>query len=490
MKRTNKYLSLALAIIMALSLCVTSFAADATADISVQGAVANETYKAYKIFDYTSTGNTEDDNFAYTIKEKIEGVANPWFALVRDYKLNETDAEGVFTLTKSATDENVYVVEFDTVNPAHFAKYLSDNRGSIAADATASNGTFEDLPLGYWFVDTSLGSLCSLVNAGTTQVLKEKNSQPTITKTVNKNNTFIGDTVTYTITVKDGKGTDAAITVHDQMEAGLTLNKDFVIKVDNEVVANTNYEITYDVTHDDEKCSFHIVFNADFVKTLADGKDIVITYTAELNPNAEIFNATNDNTAWLTYSEQTSPEQKVTVETYEFNVFKHDKDNKGLANAEFVLKKVVKEEVEVTTENGVTKQEQDVVYYATATSETVAEGDDAGNVIYTITGWNKGNGTTFVSPTTGKFKIKGLEAGTFALEETKAPAGYNLIPEDEVVTISQSVNKQTIDVLNTTGSILPSTGGVGTTMFYVLGSVMMIGAAILLVTKKKMANEQ
>lgn len=481
MKRTNKYLSLALAIIMALSLCVTSFAAE----ISLVNPEAGETYKAYKIFDYTKNGTADNATaFSYTIKTTDE-----WYSAVNEY--TDKDGNKVFTLTPSATDETVCAVTFTTVDPEHFAAYLAGKTTGKTQFKTAdSNGNFTGLDMGYYFVDTSLGSLCSLVNIDAKQELKEKNVEPTVTKEVNKNNTFIGDTVTYTITVKDGKGTDAAITVHDQMEAGLTLNKDFVIKVDNEVVANTNYEITYDVTHDDEKCSFHIVFNADFVKTLADGKDIVITYTAELNPNAEIFNATNDNTAWITYSEQTSPEQKVTVETYEFNVFKHDKYNKGLANAEFVLKKVVKEEVEVTTENGVTKQEQDVVYYATATSETVAEGDDAGNVIYTITGWNKGNGTTFVSPTTGKFKIKGLEAGTFALEETKAPAGYNLIPEDEVVTISQSVNKQTINVLNTTGSILPSTGGVGTTMFYVLGSVMMIGAAILLVTKKKMANEQ
>ncbi|MBQ6835559.1 MAG: isopeptide-forming domain-containing fimbrial protein [Clostridia bacterium] len=474
MKRANKYLSLALALIMALSLCVTSFAAN----IEVANPAAGETYKAYKIFDYTNNG----DAFSYTIK-----TSNPWFDIVKGY--------GVFTLTKSATDETVYVVTYgeNTVDAAHFANYLSTTlkaaNPAIAADKTSTDGKFTGLDLGYWFVDTSLGSLCSLVNTDDEQTLFEKNSIPTIKKFVEEDSASWGETATadfnqnvnFKLVVNTGtdtyedkvNGVDADYVIKDTIPAGMTYNNNAVVTD----WATTDYEVAVSgqvVT---------ITLKAAKLATLGENADIEITYSAKVNNNAVIGGNGNVNNVVLTYKNQTSSDS-ATVYTYEFNIFKYTGEKEALAGAKFVLKKV----------------ENQVTYYAQAIGKQAAGNDnpfgtpetEKTTVTADITGWTtvEAEATVFESPESGKIFIKGLDEAEYALEEIEAPEGYNLLTADKPVSVNAANDKQTIEVENKSGAILPGTGGVGTTMFYVLGSVMMIGAAVLLVTKKKMANEQ
>lgn len=481
MKRTNKYLSLALAIIMALSLCVTSFAAGETADITIVPAdgnveTAKETYKAYKIFDYT-TGNATipyptTGNYAYTIVEKLDATTlNPWFAIVRDYTVGGT---AVFTLTPSANDPNVNVVTFKTVDPVDFAAYLMRNVGTITPNATTETGKFEGLPLGYYFVDTTLGSLCSLVNAGTEQPLQEKNWEPTVEKKIIVNGApvdattaSIGGIVNYQVTVSNATGTDQAITVHDVMESALTFKDDVVVKVgDTTATENTDYEVT---TSDDD-CTFEIVLKDAFVQGLADNAQVVITYSAELN-NTAVVEEAHDNTVWITYAGQESAHDTVTVKTFNVGLIKTDKDGKKLEGATFKLYKATKETVE---------------------GKTVYTKTDVINLVAVTGGYAVADSTAEATVTdinVGEAVITGLGNGVYCFEETVAPNGYNKLTDVVGFEITDANHAQ-IAVENRAGGILPGTGGVGTTMFYVLGSVMMIGAAILLVTKKKMANEQ
>lgn len=489
MKRTNKYLSLALAIIMALSLCVTSFAAS----ITVTNAQKGESYDAYKIFDVTKSG---ESNYAYSILD-----TDAWFNVVVKF-MTGADAvanQAVFTgkgltLTKTATNEHMYVLTVDNTvfntEVANFAAYLGANIPATAAKTSATataDGALEiDVTAkgaGYYFVDTTLGALCALLTNEENVNLVEKNSEPTLDKNIviaNETNetlvksttASINDVITYEIKVTNGKNTDKAITVHDTMEAGLTLNENsFTVNgVAIADVANVTLNTTPTDTH-----TFDIVFNETYVKALANDAVVTIRYTATVDEDVEIAAATNDNTAWLTYSAQTSAPAKVEVLSYEFDLVKTKNDNTLLTGATFKLYDALTAGNEIP----VVAVEGETGVYRVATAEE-----------------------TGVAIEAGKVTIQGLGNGTYYLEETAAPAGYNMLTAREDVTINNANNKATmnedgttyveggVQVINQSGALLPSTGGVGTTMFYVLGSVMMIGAAILLVTKKKMANEQ
>lgn len=474
MKRTNKYLSLALAIIMALSLCVTSFAAD----ISVEGAVNSETYKAYKIFDYTKAG---EDNFAYTI-----AANSPWKNFLDGYKYNGVD---IFTFTASATDATKLVVTVHEsfagdAAAADLAAKLMENVGTIEpTQVVVANGTtalFTELPLGYYFVDTSLGSLCSLVNIDTTQKLLEKNEMPTVQKFVQEDGSGdwmkwatadINQVVKFKLTTKVTKGNDQDYIFTDKIPAGMTYSN---VKVAIGGKDFTDY--TLNAVGDND---FQLIIPGTKIATFAKDTVIEITYDAKVETTAVVEGDGNLNMVELNYSDHTTTDS-ATVYTLELDVFKYtmEQDKQvGLANAKFVLMKG--KQYAQFTKNG-----EDYVFDAWV---------DA-----------KNDNTILVSPTGGEFNIKGLDADKYILEEIEAPEGYNLLTEKINFVIDMENNNGTetyhlrkgetevekIEVLNQSGAMLPSTGGVGTTMFYVLGSVMMIGAAILLVTKKKMANEQ
>lgn len=472
MKYTKKLLSLVLVLVLALALAVPGFAAE----ITISGALEGETYKAYKIFDYTKSG----ENVSYTME-----TSSKWASVVSDYTYND---KKIFTLTESQNPANTYFVKVDSVftdeatkdaAAADFADYLSKHipSGALYSETTgaaASGETkFTNLDVGYYFVDTTTGSLCSLVNIDTSQTLEEKNVAPTLTKTVNITTATIDDDViTYTITVTDGKGTDEPITIHDKMEAGLTKTADFTVE---KVVGDARTTLTKDVDYtvpaelEDSDCSFEIVLSKDLVTSLNQGDKVVVTYSAKLNAQAEIYNNTNDNTAWMTYSQQESTPVTVSVTAYKFDVVKTDGANKILNGAGFKLydAKTGGNEIEVI-------QTGEGQYRVALESEQGVE----------------------IMPVNGQATISGLKGNnTYYLEETTTPAGYNPLAERKAVTIESANLEATVSdsswiaggvhVVNETGTLLPSTGGMGTTIFYTLGGVLVVGAAILLVTKKR-----
>ena len=467
----KKFLAILLSAMLMLSLAVPAFAAD----ITVTNAVKNETYTAYQIFNVSIDG----ENYAYTMAKD-----SPWKTVIDNYTF---DSKDVFTLTPSANDASVLVVTVDTSfaslnDAADLASYLSEHvpagaeKKTVTADA-AGVAKFEGLAAGYYFVDTTLGSLCSLFTMDDNAVLNEKNTIPSLTKIEDKETLEIGDSVTYTVTVTDSKGTDQAITVHDKMEKGLTLDKaatdaeTFKITVDGGTVDPNNYTVNY--TCGDE-CSFEIQFTADYVKGLSEGKKIVIVYSATLNENAEISADTNDNTAWLEYSEQITQQVTVKATTFKFDLDKTDKEGNPLAGAKFRLYDAQTGGNEVPV-----VKEGDGQY-------RVAKNDETGVEIETTAG--------------GQVTIKGLDAKKYWLEETAAPAGYNPLTDRKAVDLSGKVNlvrtngedgkiAYGLQIINLAGTQLPETGGMGTTIFYVVGGLLAVGAAVLLITKKRMSAE-
>lgn len=285
-----------------------------------------------------------------------------------------------------------------------------------------------------------------------------------------------------------------AVLFNDTLSEGITYDK-----LDS-VVINSNGH-TYDITNDTSKYTItesqnSFVVKIPDVKTCAEGLDlndgatITVTYTAHLNENATVNTASSDtknnNSVYLQYSNNPrintsvgqTPESKVCVYTYQLNNTKyHDDDTTGneLAGAGFRL----------YSGKDCTK-EQEIKLKKNTTDGTYSPyfGADAGDEMF--------------SDEHGQFNVKGLDAGTYYLKETNPPADYSACADKEIVIsathdvnhVSLSGNLSTTIINKKAGGItLPSTGGIGTTIFYVVGGGLMVAAIVLLVTKKRMENK-
>lgn len=372
---------------------------------------------------------------------------------------------------------------------------------TAAEGKNTSTVTFENLPLGYYLVDSSVGTLCSLDTTNTDATIREKNGVPSVDKKVSStetgnydtsNTASIGDTVYFKTTITAQPGAQNYV-LHDKMDAGLTFNEDSV-KVnlrkkgtsnDQNLTKETHYNVeTTNLDNTDPKCTFHINFFQSLCDSLGTDDTITVTYSATLNKNAVIAGEGNKNETWLKYGENNNLETThptTTTKTFEMHVFKFYKDKKnsdketGLADAVFTLSK---------------KSDGTEPIKLTKTNEN--------SNIYKVN--NNGTITDITTPGDGKFTIQGLGAGTYYLTEIKQPDGYNKLAKSVKVEIDVNgaitvdgklitgVDKL-VKVENKTGTVLPSTGGTGTTMIYLVGAVLVLGSGVVLVTKRRVKNK-
>ena len=264
------------------------------------------------------------------------------------------------------------------------------------------------------------------------------------------------------------------------MEAGLTFGGTVTVTKNGENVDATNYTLkiaTDSSANVTDGCTFEIVFTQSFCNTLKADEQIIVTYSATLNEKAAIAGEENKNTTKLTYgdSSETTP-STTTTKTFEMPVFKYTKDGtneKALAGATFTLSKRNDGAEPIKLVNG-------------------------GNNTYRVAMTSEANTVTEVTTTdSGKFKIQGLDADTYYLTETKQPDGYNklsapikvVIAEDGTIKVNDSQDATTeVKVLNNTGTILPTTGGNGTSLIYFLGAVLALVSGVVLITKQRMKN--
>lgn len=485
MKRVKRVLALLAAFALVLAMAVPAWADGNTGSITVQGAVDGEIYSIYKIFDVTGY-DTMTTPHKITYK-----VTDGWASFF---------AKGNPGATYVTLDskKQISATTLDSTNAPAFAAaaitWAKDSAHNIkVTDSKTANKdgvTFTNVADGYYLVDTSLGALCSLDNVtGNTAKISEKNKVPSVEKKVksgdiyeSSNSAKIGDTVEYKTTITIN-GSVEKVVLHDKMSAGLTFDETSVkVKVGGADVAEDNYTLKKSGTESSDPCTFEIEFKDSYIAGLKTGTQIEVTYSATLNESAVIgTTGGNKNDTWLKYGNSGSVTSETTTYSYSFDLVKTDSDGTLLAGAKFKL-----------------YADQD----CTSEIKLVADGTNG----YRVATTGEKEVQYIETKANSALTIKGLKGTTtYYLKEIEAPKGYNELENAFAFTIASAnvssnlgitSNKWVegtstgIHIINNAGTTLPSTGGMGTTVFYVVGGGLMAVAVVLLVTKKRMENKR
>ncbi|WP_288522337.1 SpaH/EbpB family LPXTG-anchored major pilin [uncultured Holdemanella sp.] len=500
MKLIKKIAAIMFAFMMVVSMS-TNVSAEGTNNgtITINNAVDGQTYTIYKLLDlesYTPDPGTDDGIYSYKPnklwKNFIETAVDS--ASTNYFKINEN---GYATWNGDTTDSR----------KAEFAQkalaYAKDEAHPIAGDPRKKEEgktlTFTNLSLGYYLVDSSVGTLCSLDTTKPAATIQEKNGVPSVDKIITSggvvsadgksNSASIGDTVNFKTTITAQPGAQNYV-LHDKMTEGLTFDKNSInvslhkkaTNADETLVTNTDYNVeTINLKDTDLKCTFHINFTQTLCNRLAADDTITVTYSATLNDKAVIGSTGNVNETKLNYGDsKETTESKTHTFTYDIPVFKYTmKDNvkTGLEHAKFTLS---------LNEDGANP-----IKFKESNENNKYIKDETGAI------------TEVESPQDGKLTFEGLGAGTYYLTETKQPDGYNKLAKsvkiemdangtikvDGKSTLESEESKRLVEVENKTGTVLPSTGGMGTTMIYLVGAVLVLGSGVVLATKRRVKNK-
>lgn len=479
MRHLKKFFGAVVAALMVFAMTVTpAFAASGTNDnsgsITINDAEPGHTYNAYQVLVLESY---DTDKGAYSYKANPEW--EQWLRTQTQYV--SFDNQGYVTWV---TDES---------DAAAFAKaalaHAKDANIAAKATKTADSATvsFADLNLGYYLVDTTVGTLCSLNTTNPNAVMEEKNVLPPVTKEVKEDSTGnwgeentaeIGQTVEFQTTIGARPGAESYV-LHDVMSAGLTLDPDSIQAVNliKGQDANTgDYHVI--TTGLGDGCTFEVVFHQSYLDTITTDTDIVVTYDAVVNENAVIAGDGNSNKTQLKFGEDSDYEStwdETKTYTYKVDVVKTDGSNEVLDGAQFKL-------------------------YDAETGGNEIKLVDEGNGVYRLAKDGE-TGVEYITTVNGQLEIKGFDAFTnYYLEETKAPDGYNKLAERVEIAVKDTNIDATVNggiwqeggihVVNKAGSLLPTTGGMGTTIFYVAGGAIVVAAAATLVYRKRMENNR
>lgn len=509
MKHARKLASLLLALVMVFALAVTAFAQDVTGtggtgsgSITISNAAKGETYTIYKLFDATVHEDKDGNSIAYT--GTVPESLSEYFKEDENHYISATD--------KAKNGDNM-----SEELKAALKTWTKTATVTATAKGDGSALTFKGLALGYYVVTTTQGEqLISVDSTMPNVTIVDKNSSTpsgltkTATATGGTDKSFsIGETVTYTVRFKtsnySGAGKDAkkivSYTIEDTLPEFLKDVTVTSISVDNNVIHDqtgaapqfdNNKKIVIDWYDEDNK-----QFRYD------NGATVTITYTAVVTDKAAIDGAGNTNKVTVTWTtegdEPPVPGKKLeteeTIYTYAIALKKVNNQGQALSGAVF-----------------------EFPFYVKSTADT------DGAYIYAGTTGGEGLTNQITTPADGVIVVKGVKSGSYEIKEVTAPAGYNQLTAPVTVkavkigntsthttvyldedgnttdtktenTIEVNVNIANIAatavvVLNKAGAQLPSTGGMGTTIFYVLGSVLVIGAVVLLVTKKRMSTKR
>ena len=470
MKTMKKLLAviLAMTLTMAMGICASASSqgggdGDGTnaapkGSITVTNAIVGETYTLYKVFDATVANGRADEGtgISYT---------STWFTkeIAATCEYFDLDDSGNITIMPAGKKDSGELSD-DAITWLKDQKISNFTRIGQPVEAASTTVKWEDLDPGYYYIDTTTGSFVTVDSITPNVNVEDKNSLPSHDKkqATAADGTFgddllelnIGDTVYYQTEIKIGKGSDKPITLTDTMTDGLDLNQSAItVTKGGEPVSADNYTLTPSAH------GFTLVLKAKYVETLSDTDVVTVSYSAVINSSAAIDSATgNSNEAKLEYSEQEATDT-VYVATYDFQLFKTDgsAEHTYLPGAKFKLYDAL------TGGNLIKVNKDNTGYYLDSTADVEIEVTSADGV-----------------------NVRGLKPGTYYLEEIQAPSGYNKLTERKPVTItSKQTEAHEVYVENHAGAELPNTGGRGTTLLYAIGAALVIGAAVLLIARRR-----
>ena len=489
MKHIKRFVSLLLVLVMAMAVTAAPALAADTGTITINNAFPGENYKAYKIFDAAVGKDAAGkDIVSYTIPSG-SAIASSTVSVTVEEGSTPT-SYGFSAIFETAESGGITYVSqkdgvSDSVVTAWMKAYVEDAHLTTPyfVEAAGKTAQITNVPTGYYYVTSTTGSMVTLSTATPNATIEDKNKAPDVQKEVSKTETgsygagataSIGDTVYFKLTVSAKPGARDYV-VHDTMTEGLTLNADsFNVTVGGAGLAeNTDYTLATkfnDPTPINDDCTFEIKFTDTYLNKIDRDTTITITYSAVLNENAQIGGDGNENR--LDYGDSSKVDSdEVKVYTYSFDLVKTDDQDKLLTGAEF----------ELYSDKDLT---QKIQFVKDGTTYRIAKKDETDTT------------DTISIASKDKVVISGLGNGAYYLKETKAPDGYKLLLNAKEImidgqNITASVTGDTymsggVHVTNEPGSTLPGTGGMGTTVFYVLGSALMLGAVVLYITKKRM----
>ena len=512
MKKVKKIMALMLAAIMMMAMSVTAFAAEGATGthkltVNAKGGqdLNGQTINLYKLFDVTESGTSESKNYAYTVntatgyKDAIKSALGTSFTGTTD----EEYAAAVLALQDTEGAVQKFANDFT-------AKALTGNLGATkTSDKITESKTsyeFTGLDAGYYLVYVTGGKeiQSSLVTVDeTTNTVNLKTEAPSIEKTADKTTVNIGDVVTYNVkgVIPDTTGYDQyQYIIHDELSTGLDFINDTTGTALEEAATTVNVKVAFGADVTDEgtapitatldstnkrKMSLDLSAWVKANQTNNKGKEFTVTYYAKVNKDAVV---TEKNKAQLEYGNKpgetttTTPSEAKTP-TYPLDILKTKKDsNVKLAGAKFSLytseadAKNGTNPVKVTGNNG---------NYIVDSNSTTTEFESVENI----------EGKDY------NLRVNGLAEGTYYLVETKAPDGYNKLTAPVVIKITKSTdtdvnnwtiskdgtveNDKIIDIVNSTGSLLPSTGGRGAIVFAVIAALLVFGVVVSFIRDKR-----
>lgn len=481
MKLIKKIAAMLFAFAMVFSMG-TNVKAEGTGKITINPANAGETYNVYKILTLKSY-DKDKELYSYVKNgDKWDGFIDS--AKAEGYLTINDDGYVEFGAKKTDKDYR----EFAQKALAYAKKNNVTATQTVTPDAGATTATIDKLDLGYYLVGSTVGALCSLDTTNPEVTVRDKNEAPTVEKKIaidgdfdnltSSNSAHIGELVGFqsTISVKPGAKN---YTLHDTMNEHLDF-KDYVHQAHTNL---GNLELNkYIVVQNDptDGCTFEVSFTDafynDFRSQIDDGslKQIFIQYLTTVKDDA-VINEPMKNTTHLTYGDQNTVTNKseTITKTFGIPVFKYTKNDQALAGAEFML----------STDPNCTDESKTLKFTLN---------NDTNKYRFAADG-----NATLTSLNNGRIDIEGLKAGTYYLKETKAPDGYNLLKKIQIIEIGEDgsikLNGDAITgdvkVKNNSGIELPSTGGMGTTLIYLAGIVLVVLSGYVLISKRRASTK-